>query len=185
MKTKKVLPFIVCLLIPLVIGGLSGFMTANEISGWFQTLNKPSFNPPNQIFGPVWTLLYLLMGISLYWIWVSPASDLRKKALRIFALQLFFNFCLSILFFSFHLLFLAILCILLMCIFIVFIVNKMIGIYLLRCISDSLILNVASAPSMTGIIRSIKTTSKLLLSNMVTASKPLFASSISNSYFNE
>jgi len=120
MKTNKVLPFIVCLLIPLVIGGLSGFMTANEISGWFQTLNKPSFNPPNKIFGPVWILLYLLMGISLYWIWVSPVSELRKKALRIFALQLFFNFCWSILFFSFHLLFVAILDILLMWIFIVY-----------------------------------------------------------------
>lgn len=109
-----------CLIIPLIIGSISGFITANEIGTWFTTLKKPSFNPPNYLFGPVWALLYILMGISLYIIWTSPKSKERKKALQGFGLQLFFNFWWSILFFSFHLLFVAVIDILLLWIFLVY-----------------------------------------------------------------
>ena len=63
------LPFIICLLIPLAIGALGGFFTFESVKTWYITLNKPSFNPPNGIFGPVWTTLYILMGISSYLIW--------------------------------------------------------------------------------------------------------------------
>jgi benzodiazapine receptor len=122
MRNNKVLTFIICLAIPLAVGAISGFATTSEIDSWFSTLQKPSFNPPNTIFGPVWTSLYTLMGISLYMIWMSPAGDLRKKALRIFGWQLFFNFWWSIIFFSFHLLFIAIIDILLMWVLIVYMI---------------------------------------------------------------
>lgn len=92
--------FIISIFTPLLIGGLSGFFTKNSISGWYTTLQKPSFNPPNWIFGPVWTLLYIMMGIALFVIWKSEAdSVLKKQALILFAVQLAVNFCWSFLFF--------------------------------------------------------------------------------------
>lgn len=99
---KKFFAFILCLFIPLLIGGISGIATASGVNDWFLTLNKPSFNPPNYLFGPVWTTLYLLMGISLYFIWSSPVSMARTKALRIFYIQISLNFAWSFLFFYFH-----------------------------------------------------------------------------------
>jgi translocator protein len=102
MKVKSVITFLLCLLIPLLIGGISGIATADAIPNWYQTLHRPSFNPPNWLFGPVWTLLYLLMGISLYMIWTLPKSQERKRALQMFAAQITLNFFWSIIFFSFH-----------------------------------------------------------------------------------
>jgi translocator protein len=101
---KNVLLLISCLVTPLLIGGISGYATATSINTWYVTLNKPFFNPPNYLFGPVWSLLYLLMGISLYMIIKSPANKLKKTAIIIFASQLFLNFCWSFLFFKFQLL---------------------------------------------------------------------------------
>ncbi len=63
---NKILKLILCILISLSIGAISGFASSTGIDSWDMSLNKPSFNPPNYIFGPVWTLLYTLMGISLY-----------------------------------------------------------------------------------------------------------------------
>lgn len=107
MKGKKIIHLIICILIPVAIGAISGFITKNEMGNgsWFDALIKPSFNPPNSIFGPVWTTLYILMGISLYLITSSSEGNNRKKAVLIFCLQLFFNFWWSILFFKFHMLF--------------------------------------------------------------------------------
>ena len=55
---KKIIQFIICLLIPLAVGGLSGFATSKNIESWHQYLTKPWFNPPNYLFGPVWTSLF-------------------------------------------------------------------------------------------------------------------------------
>ena len=93
----------ICLLLPLAIGGISGYATASGITDWYAHLNKPSFNPPNYLFGPVWTFLYLLMGVSLFIVWRSPAGPDRTQALRIFAVQLTLNFLWSFLFFRFNL----------------------------------------------------------------------------------
>lgn len=98
----RYLRLLLCVLLTLTAGGVSGILTADSIGTWYQTLNKPSFNPPNQIFGPVWTTLYLLMGISLWMIWELPVSLARNRALRLFFLQLTLNFTWSFLFFSFH-----------------------------------------------------------------------------------
>jgi benzodiazapine receptor len=104
MNTDKTLfSLFICLLIPLTIGGLSGFFTSSGINDWYVTLNKPSFNPPGYLFGPVWTLLYLLMGISLFIIWESPIGQIRTNALIIFTIQILLNFAWSFLFFKFRL----------------------------------------------------------------------------------
>lgn len=104
MKSIKVLiTFCICLLIPLAIGGISGYATASGIADWYIALNKPSFNPPNYLFAPVWTTLYTLMGISLFIIWRSTEGRNRNNALVIFAIQITLNFFWSFLFFKFNL----------------------------------------------------------------------------------
>ena len=90
------------LVITVGVGAIAGFATASNIGGWYATLSKPGFNPPNWIFGPVWTLLYILMGIALFLIWKQPASLYRSNSLWLFFIQLFLNFVWSFLFFYFH-----------------------------------------------------------------------------------
>jgi tryptophan-rich sensory protein len=84
------------------LGGASGFFTAKEINNWFVTLTKPSFNPPNYLFGPVWSLLYFLMGISLYLIWQQPPTSQRKQAITLFLIQFALNVSWSFIFFNQH-----------------------------------------------------------------------------------
>lgn len=84
------------------IGSLGAIFTIAEIPNWYAGLNKPSFNPPNWLFGPVWTSLYTMMGIAFYLIWKQLATDTRKKAIQIFIIQFVLNFFWSIIFFSLH-----------------------------------------------------------------------------------
>jgi tryptophan-rich sensory protein len=100
---KKTISLISCILIPLLVGGISGIATVSGIKDWYVHLNKPFFNPPNYLFGPVWSLLYLLMGISFYII-LQSKSVAKKRAILIFFIQLFLNFWWSFLFFKFQLL---------------------------------------------------------------------------------
>ncbi|MES2621316.1 MAG: TspO/MBR family protein [Bacteroidota bacterium] len=102
MKFKDFTELIICLVIPLSIGSISGFATSSAITNWYAGLIKPSFNPPNYLFAPVWTALYFLMGVSLYIISRSGSDELRSKAILVFFIQLFLNFWWSIFFFSFE-----------------------------------------------------------------------------------
>ena len=88
-------------ILSLLIGGISGIATSGEINGWYMGLNKPTFNPPNWVFGPVWTILYILMGVSFFLIWNLPPSKNRSKAMLIFMTQMTLNFFWSFLFFKF------------------------------------------------------------------------------------
>ncbi len=84
-------------------GIVSALLSQTYMNVWFDNLNKPSWNPPDYVFGPVWTFLYLLMGTALWLIWKSDAPEPEKKnAEWMFACQLFLNFWWSILFFRFH-----------------------------------------------------------------------------------
>jgi tryptophan-rich sensory protein len=85
----------------LFVGGLGSFATVSEIQGWYTTLQKPDFNPPNWVFGPVWTTLYILMAVSLWLIWraPSPPSGLTKKT---WFVMLALNSAWSLLFFRAH-----------------------------------------------------------------------------------
>lgn len=80
-------------------GVLGSIFTISSIPTWYATLNKPPFSPPNWVFGPVWTTLYILMGISLYLVWVSK-SKVKSSALNIFWIQLALNTLWSIIFFG-------------------------------------------------------------------------------------
>ena len=93
--------FIISICIPLLVGFTSGFFTITGVNSWYQTIEKPSWNPPNWIFGPVWTTLYILMGISLYLVWKSSAEwRIKKTAILLFSLQLLLNFFWSYIFFN-------------------------------------------------------------------------------------
>ena len=90
---------IASLVIPQVIGGIGALFTTPKIGSWYAGLNKPFYSPPNWVFGPVWTLLFLLMGVSLYLVW-NKKKSLSNKVFNTFWLQLGLNLLWSILFFG-------------------------------------------------------------------------------------
>lgn len=82
-------------------GLLGSLFTVRNIDTWYKGLNKPVFSPPNWIFGPVWTLLYLMMGISAFLIWQNGWKRKEvKSALLVFMIQLVLNALWSIIFFG-------------------------------------------------------------------------------------
>lgn len=95
---KSIPKLIISILIPMLAAVIGSFFTSSSVGTWYLKLKKPSFNPPGWIFGPVWSLLYLMMGISLYLIWTSGKNI--KLPVTIFAIQLILNLAWSILFFG-------------------------------------------------------------------------------------
>lgn len=94
---KLITSILVCQL----AGFIGSLFTISSVSTWYITLNKPFFNPPSWLFGPVWITLYLLMGISLYIVWNKGIKNEQSKiAVLIFGLQLVLNSLWSILFFG-------------------------------------------------------------------------------------
>ncbi|WP_299171895.1 TspO/MBR family protein [uncultured Allomuricauda sp.] len=101
MKKKKIVNIGIAVAICLLIGFLSSFATQSSVNDWYTTLNKPSFNPPNSIFAPVWTILYVLMGISAGIVWSKGFHHVWvKTALYHFGFQLLLNALWSIVFFG-------------------------------------------------------------------------------------
>ncbi len=97
---KKSVLFAICILICLSAGFIGSFFTASSIPTWYAGIAKPSFNPPGWIFGPVWTILYVLMGVSLFLVIKNGFSKKNKTALNYFSVQLILNALWSILFFG-------------------------------------------------------------------------------------
>jgi len=92
--------FALALLICLGVGALGSIFTAPAISGWYASLIKPSFNPPNWLFSPVWTTLFILMGVALFLILRRPKNiQYRRQAVSLFIVQLFLNLLWSFFFF--------------------------------------------------------------------------------------
>ena len=79
-----------------------GFITATSVGNWYQTLAKPSWNPPDQVFAPVWTVLYILMGISGWLVWRRSGLRASSTSFALFGLQLSLNVGWSALFFGLH-----------------------------------------------------------------------------------
>ena len=102
-KIKSWPKLLFSLLITQAAGWVGSIFTMPQIDTWYATLNKPSFNPPSWVFGPVWTILFLLMGVSLYLIWTGTwHHKLKEEALMIFIAQLILNVFWSIAFFGFQ-----------------------------------------------------------------------------------
>lgn len=103
---KKLL---ISLVVTLAVGALAGIATAGQTSGdWYINLEKPAYQPPAWLFSPVWTTLYVLMGVSLYLVWKQPASRERNISIGVFVAQLVLNFLWSFIFFKWHLLEMAV-----------------------------------------------------------------------------
>ena len=98
---KKVLRFIISIIICQSAGIFGSLFTFEAVPDWYITLEKPFFAPPNWIFGPVWIILYFLMGVSLYIVWKDELkSKTRNVFFVVFAIQLILNALWSLLFFG-------------------------------------------------------------------------------------
>lgn len=117
---KKLIRILIAVAVCLFIGFLSGFATQSSISDWYVTLKKPDFNPPNWIFAPVWTVLYILMGVAAGIVWNKGVyHKWVKTALYHFIFQLLFNAAWSVVFFGFRKPFYAFLVIIILLILII------------------------------------------------------------------
>ena len=88
---------IVSVLVPLAVGGLSAFLTREGMDR-FSQVEKPPLSPPAWLFPVAWTILYILMGVAAYLVWIEPHKTIY--AFSAYALQLFFNFFWSLIFFN-------------------------------------------------------------------------------------
>lgn len=102
MKSSDSIKLIISVALAVALGAVGGWVTAPEIPVWYAGLNKPSFNPPSWLFAPVWTTLYVLMGISFFLIWKQPVSRKRNQALLFFLIQFVLNMGWSFIFFGMH-----------------------------------------------------------------------------------
>ena len=92
--------FVAFLVLTLAVGFAAGLATEPNIAGWYSHLAKPSFNPPNWIFAPVWTTLYVLMAIAAWRVW--RVTGLGARAMLFWFVQLALNFAWSFIFFNAH-----------------------------------------------------------------------------------
>lgn len=99
MSLASVIKLAISLAIPLTVGAIAGMFTSQAVPEWYAALNRPSYAPPNWLFGPVWTTLYVLLGISLFLVWNTEASRVRNLAITIFIIQMLLNFAWSFIFF--------------------------------------------------------------------------------------
>lgn len=101
MKITATFKPLICVFGCLLVGAVSGFLTVDSISTWYVDINKPFFNPPNWVFGPVWTILYTIMGFSAGLIWnMGWSSPGVKIALGVFSVHMLLNGLWSVLFFG-------------------------------------------------------------------------------------
>lgn len=92
---------VISILIPLLTGSVAGLFTTKGVNGWYAAAQKPWFNPPNWLFAPVWTTLYILMGVALYLISKSGTEKkIKQRAFVLFGIQLALNFAWSFIFFN-------------------------------------------------------------------------------------
>ena len=83
------------------VGGVGAVATASSVKTWYVGLIKPSFNPPDAVFGPVWTTLYVLMALAAWRVWrAGPANGRRRRALVLYGVQLLLNLAWSVIFFG-------------------------------------------------------------------------------------
>jgi tryptophan-rich sensory protein len=105
MIKNKLLTFILFLLITFSASLIGALVTINFMNPWYSLLNKPIFNPPDWVFGPIWTILYFMMTISIWLYWHT--RNRKMNTIYIYFIHLVFNATWSIVFFAFHNMYLA------------------------------------------------------------------------------
>lgn len=98
--SRDLLGLFAFIILCLAVSGIGGAITATSVDTWYQALEKPPFNPPDWVFTPVWTALYILIGISAWRVWRLRSFEATGKAVAVFAVQLGLNLAWSFLFFG-------------------------------------------------------------------------------------
>jgi len=130
MKYKNIAQLFLFIFLVEIIGSLGTLATTPNIPLWYNYLVKPPLNPPNWVFGPVWTTLFALMGTSLFIIWKKGIKKkVVKKALTVFTIQLGINVLWSFLFFGLKSPYLGLICIGALWIFIILTIRDFIHIH--------------------------------------------------------
>ncbi len=99
---QRAVGMMVVVVVTLCAGLIGNLLSADAITTWYAGLDKPSWNPPNWLFGPVWTILYVLMGVAAYQVWERVKDSSRRAALVVYGVQLVLNASWSIIFFAFR-----------------------------------------------------------------------------------
>ncbi len=100
---KNWMKLVISLLLPQAAAAVGAYFTITGTGTWYQQIQKPAWNPPSWLFAPVWTTLYILMGIAFYLVWTSKAPELKKKkAMGLWGVQLVLNLFWTIIFFHQH-----------------------------------------------------------------------------------
>lgn len=102
MKFNDIVKLVAALAASFLAALIGSVFTIPSITTWYASLNKPFFTPPDWLFGPAWTILYLLMAIALFLVWRLPQSKQRDSAIAVYAAQLITNVLWSVGFFGFH-----------------------------------------------------------------------------------
>jgi translocator protein len=109
--STDVIALLAFLVLCFAVAAVGSWVTATSVNTWFPTLNKPSFNPPGWVFGPVWTVLYALMAVAAWRVWRRAGFDAGRAALSVFGLQLALNLSWSLIFFGLRSIDMAVVCI--------------------------------------------------------------------------
>ena len=134
MLKNKIVTFILFLSITFSASLIGGLATINFKEPWYSLLNKPVFNPPDWVFGPVWTSLYIMMTVSIWLYWHTKNKDI--KTVYIYSIHLIFNTTWSVVFFVFHNMVLALFILIILIAFIINLILRfkrvnMISVYLM------------------------------------------------------
>ena len=101
MKPRDIWKLVVSIIACLAAGAIGSIFTREAIPTWYATLEKPAFNPPNWLFAPVWTLLYIMMGVAAFLVWRKGLENKQVRvALIVFLVQLVLNALWSVVFFG-------------------------------------------------------------------------------------
>jgi translocator protein len=118
---NKYLSLVIILVVTFIAPMIGSYATTTFKEPWYSQIILPSFNPPSWVFAPVWTTLYLLMTLAIWRVWLI---SFNKKILKIYFVHLFFNSTWSVVFFGFHLIGLALINLIIILIFIIFLMKK-------------------------------------------------------------
>lgn len=100
---KLWLKILICVVVMNILGGAGAIVTSGSLKEWYAGLEKPPGVPPNQVFGPVWTVLYAMAGVSFALVWHrAPAGRAKRDALVVFGIQLLLNLAWTPIFFGAH-----------------------------------------------------------------------------------
>ena len=100
LASRQAIGLVVAIVLCFAAAGLGGLVTTPQIPNWYATIAKPTWTPPDWIFGPVWTLLYLMMAVAAWLVWRQNGFADAKLPLTLFAIQLALNSLWSVLFFG-------------------------------------------------------------------------------------